>query len=148
MIIQCILLRCSVRMFIFKKICSFSITIFTIGGMWGFRPALNRTFSKYVLQTILNRSLVTGYNGRGDQGFLSDNIWPHIQNQIIAHDSFLCTKPYSKNSRPWPTRRLPPSNDTNCFVGCSRPCCQPSKYPFDECPTACRPKNHLDWTMC
>lgn len=122
--------------------------MFILGGMWGFRPALNRTFSKYVLQTILNRSLVIGYNGRGDQGFLSDNIWPHIQNHIIAHDSFLCMKPYSKGSRPWPTRLLPLSNNTNCFVGCSRPCCQPSKYPFSECPKDCRPKIHIDWTMC
>ncbi|CAF3622861.1 unnamed protein product [Adineta steineri] len=119
-----------------------------LGGMWGFRPALNRTMGNYVLQKILNRSLIINFGGRGDQGFLSEHVWPHIQDHIIVHDSFLCTEPYGKNSRPWPTRRQHPSNNTYCFVGCTRPCCDPTKYPFNECPKACRPQNHTDWTMC
>ncbi|UJR22371.1 hypothetical protein I4U23_025433 [Adineta vaga] len=119
-----------------------------LGGMWGFRPALNRTFANFFLQKMLNHSLVNKYGGRGDQGFLSDNIWPYIDNDIISHDSFLCMQSYSKNPHPWPTRRLHPSNDTHCFVGCSRPCCQPTAYPFGECPEKCRLKNHIDWIMC
>jgi hypothetical protein len=39
-------------------------------------------------------------------------------------------------------------NEPGCFVGCIRPCCPPVKFPFGECPMACRPKNHTDWTMC
>ncbi|CAF1052299.1 unnamed protein product [Didymodactylos carnosus] len=117
-----------------------------LGGMWGFRTELNRAFSSEFLKKILDRNLISRYGGRGDQTFLSDQIWPRIQNDVIAHDSFLCQTSYGKNSHPFPTRR-PPFNQTNCFIGCVRPCCGTSK-PFSECPIACRPKNHADWTAC
>ncbi len=68
--------------------------------MWGFRPALNRTFASDILQKILDRSLVTRYGGRDDQTFLSQNVWPYISDDVIAHDSFMCNEPYGKNSRP------------------------------------------------
>jgi hypothetical protein len=114
--------------------------------MWGFRPAFNRTFASIFLEKILNRTLVRRYGKRGDQNFLADYVWPHIQNDVIAHDSYLCTTSYGKNSQPWPSRR-PPLNDTGPFVGCVRPCWV-IKFPLGECPIACRPKNHTDWTMC
>lgn len=116
--------------------------------MWGFRPELNRTFSRNILQKIFNRSLIIKYDDRGDQTFLSDHIWPYISDHLIAHDSFYCEKYSGKYFHPWPTRRPDPTMDTGCFVGCSRPCCTPSKPPFDECPIACRPKTHTDWTLC
>jgi hypothetical protein len=133
-----------VRIFVFQ----FLDDLLFLGGMWGFRPALNRTFSSNVLKKILDRAVVVQFGGRGDQRFLSDIIWPHIQNYVIAHDSFLCRESYGKNSQPWPTRRPPLTNDTNCFVGCVRPCCNAGKHPFGECPMECRPKNHTDWTFC
>ncbi|CAF1015993.1 unnamed protein product [Rotaria sordida] len=118
-----------------------------LGGMWGFRPVLNRTMASIFLNKMLNHNLIKRYAGRGDQTFLTDHIWPNIQDHVLAHDSHLCTTWYGKNSQPWPTRR-PPLNETSCFVGCVRPCCQKMKPPFGECPIACRPKNHTDWTMC
>ncbi len=123
------------------------IEMLILGGMWGFRSEFNRTFAKVLLDKILDRKLVPRYGRRGDQTFLEDHVWPYIQNDLIAHDSHLCTTWYGKNSRPWPTRR-PLLNETGCFVGCVRPCCPPIKHPFGECPLACRPKNHTDWTMC
>ena len=116
--------------------------------MWGFRPVLNRTFSNHFLQILLNQPLIARYGGRRDQDFLAEFVWPQIQNNVIAHDSFLCQTPYGKNSLPWPTRRVHPSNNISCFVGCVRPCCTGGKYPFGECPMSCRPENHTDWTMC
>jgi hypothetical protein len=65
--------------------------------MWGFRPALDRTFANSILQKIFNRSLVTHYTNRGDQKFLTDHIWPHIQDHVIAHDSFFCNAAFGKN---------------------------------------------------
>ena len=115
--------------------------------MWGFRPEQNRKFSAELLRKMLDRSLITRYGTRNDQTFLTEQVWPHIQNDVIAHDSFLCTTWYGKNSRPWPTRR-PPFNGTDCFVGCVRPCCEPAKTPFGECPAACRPKEHANWSYC
>ncbi|CAF1453739.1 unnamed protein product, partial [Adineta ricciae] len=99
-----------------------------LGGMWGFRPEQNRKFSAELLQKMLDRSLITRYGTRNDQTFLTEQVWPHIQNDVIVHDGFLCTTWYGKNSRPWPTRR-PPFNGTDCFVGCVRPCCTPTKTP-------------------
>lgn len=64
---------------------------------------------------ILNRSLITHYGGRGDQTFLSDNVWPYISDHVIAYDSFLCNKPFGKNCR------LHPANDTGYFVRFIRP---------------------------
>jgi hypothetical protein len=116
--------------------------------MWGFRPELNRKFASNILRKILNRSLVIRYDRRNDQTFLTENVWRYISDDVIAHDSFLCKEPFGKNSRPWPKRRPHPANDTGCFVGCRRPCCKSLKYPFGECPKACRPKKHTDWTMC
>ena len=118
-----------------------------LGGMWDFRPELNRTFANKFLQTILNQSVVAEYGGRADQNFLEEYIWPYIRKDVIAHDSHLCQTSYGLNSRAWPTRR-PPLNDSGSFVGCVRPCGLPMKYPFGECPKACRPKAHPDWTMC
>ncbi|CAF1106333.1 unnamed protein product [Didymodactylos carnosus] len=118
-----------------------------LGGMWGFRPSINRSFSKEFLNKIRNKGLIRRYDKRGDQTFLSDQIWPHIHNDVIAHDSFLCQTWYGKNSRPYPTRRQP-VNETNCFIGGVRGCCGSNGAPFQECPQACRPKEHLEWIYC
>lgn len=115
--------------------------------MWGFRPAFNRTFARMFLGKILDPISMARYGGRGDQSFLGEHIWPHIQNDLIAHDSHLCKTSFGANSRPWPTRR-PSLNDSDCFVGCIRPCCPLNQFPFGECPLECRPKDHPDWTMC
>ena len=122
-------------------------TVPMLAGLWSFRSALNRTFARLLLAKLVNSSLISHYGGKGDQPFLTDHVWPHIQNEVIAHDSHLCMRSYGLNSRPWPTRR-PLLNETGCFVGCIRPCCPPIKFPFGECPLACRPKDHPDWTMC
>jgi len=115
--------------------------------MWGFSPVLNRTFANAFLRKMLDRTLVSRYGGRADQTFLEEQVWPHIQDTIIAHDSYLCKTWYGKNSRPWPSRR-PLMNGSDFFVGCIRSYGRPLKHPFGECPIACRPKNHTDWTKC
>lgn len=121
---------------------------FSPGGTWAFRSALNRLFGQTIQKKILDRSLIGRYHGVDDQTFLKDYIWPRIQNDLLAHDSFLCETSYGRNSRPWPTRRPLISNDRNCFVGCVRPCCRLLKYPFEHCPLSCRPRNHSDWNFC
>ncbi|CAF4355383.1 unnamed protein product, partial [Adineta steineri] len=47
----------------------------------------------------------------------------------------------------FPTQR-PSANETNCFVGCVRPCCGTGKMPFGKCPKECRPKDHPEWIYC
>ncbi|CAF0967925.1 unnamed protein product [Adineta steineri] len=120
-----------------------------LAGLWGFRPALNRTSSRQFLQKILNRTLITMYKKDGDQDFLRAHVWPHIQDNFIAHDSYTCNTSYGKNSQPWPSQR-PTLNSTfnNCFVGCVRSCCVPYPWTLKECPLECRPKNHPDWLWC
>ncbi|CAF2641649.1 unnamed protein product [Rotaria sp. Silwood2] len=118
-----------------------------LGGMWGFRPSLNRNLSRLIHDKIHNQELIKRYGGRADQGFLSSHIWPFAKASAIAHDSFLCTHGFGHQADPFPTQR-PSANETNCFIGCVRPCCGFGKMPFGECPKRCRPKDHPEWIYC
>jgi hypothetical protein len=118
-----------------------------LGGMWAFRPSLDRNMSLIFHNKVHNRELVKHYGGRADQGFLASEIWPLAKRSAIAHDSFLCTHNYGIKSTPFPTRRVS-ANQTNCFVGCVRPCCGRGNMPFGECPKECRPKAHPEWNYC
>jgi hypothetical protein len=118
-----------------------------LGGMWGFRPSFNLNISHKMHNKIHNKELVTRYPGRADQAFLAEHVWPFAKSSIIVHDSFLCKYGFGHKTEPFPTER-PSANETNCFVGCSRPCCGRGKMPFGECPKECRPKNHPEWIYC
>ena len=131
---------CSYRKTVYEFVC-------LLGGMWGFHCEYNRTFAREFLNKLLNRTLISRYGGRDNQTFLTEHVWPYIQNDMFVHDSYLCETFYGRSSHPWPTRR-PSLNESHCFVGCIRPCCPPTKFPLGECPIACRPKHHQNWTMC
>ena len=118
-----------------------------LGGMWGFRPSMNRAMASLMHEKIHNKELIVKYGGRGDQSFLSEHVWPKAKFSAIAHDSFLCANGYGHKTEAFPTQR-PSANETNCFIGCIRPCCGQGKMPFGECPKACRPTDHPDWLYC
>ena len=118
-----------------------------LGGMWAFRPSLDRNTSRLILDKIYNRSFVEKYVGLGDQVFLNEHVWPIAKLSAISHDSFLCRHDYGNRPEPFPTQRSSP-NGTNCFVGCIRPCCTQEILRFGPCPIECRPKNHTDWLYC
>jgi hypothetical protein len=118
-----------------------------LGGLWGFRPSLNRNLSQYINEKLHDHKTITQYGNSRDQDFLGQIIWPLANSSILAHDSFLCMRPYSQNSVPFPTKRQP-ANETACFVGCGKPCCGNGMYPFKECPKQCRPVDHPDWNYC
>jgi hypothetical protein len=118
-----------------------------LGGMWGFRPSLDRKLARAIHDKIHNPNLIKNYGGRGDQTFLSREVWAQAKSSIIVHDSFLCTDGYGQKPKPFPTQR-PSANETNCFVGCVRPCCGKGKMPFHPCPLKCRPQDHQDWIYC
>ncbi|CAF1496572.1 unnamed protein product [Adineta steineri] len=118
-----------------------------LGGLWGFRPSLNRTISRVIHNKIHNRELIRRYGGRADQTFLTSHVWPLAKASVIVHDSFLCKNGFGHKSEAFPTQR-PSANETNCFVGCVRPCCGTGKMPFGKCPKECRPKDHPEWIYC
>ena len=118
-----------------------------LGGMWGFRPSLSPQISSQIHNLIHNKALIQRYTRRADQGFLRAHVWPLAKSSAIVHDSFLCSQGYGIRSKPFPTQRRS-ANETNCFVGCVRPCCGKGKMPFGECPKACRPKDHPEWIYC
>ena len=118
-----------------------------LGGLWGFRPSINRSLSRVILNKIHNKNLIRRYSGRADQIFLSSHIWPLAKMSAIAHDSFFCKHGFGHKAEPFPTQR-PSANETNCFVGCRRSCCGYGKMPFSECPRQCRPNNHPEWVYC
>ncbi|CAF1526388.1 unnamed protein product [Didymodactylos carnosus] len=118
-----------------------------LAGMWGFRAGLNRSFSQQFLAKLLDHNITSRYKGYfADQLFLQHEIWPLAKDDIIVHDSFLCQTPYGVNSRPFPTRRRP-FNETDVFVGERRRWSLTDSLP-EQCPLACRPKDHPDWTAC
>jgi hypothetical protein len=118
-----------------------------LGGMWGFRPSLNADISRILHNKIHNQELIKQYGGRNDQTFLASHVWPLAKPSVLAHDSFLCKNGFGHTSEPFPTQR-PSANETNCFIGCVRPCCGDGKMPFVECPKECRPKDHPEWIYC
>ncbi|CAF2117145.1 unnamed protein product [Rotaria magnacalcarata] len=118
-----------------------------LGGTWGFRPSLNRSLSRLILNKIHNRELIKQYIGRADQLFLSSHVWPFATSSLLIHDSFYCMSTLGHKTEPFPTQR-PSANATNCYVGCARTCCGQGKLPFGPCPKQCRPKNHPEWTYC
>jgi hypothetical protein len=118
-----------------------------LGGMWGFRPSLNPKMSRLIYEKIHNQTLIKRYGGRGDQTFLAREVWPQAKSNVIVHDSFLCKNGFGQKPEPFPTQRSS-ANETNCFVGCVRPCCGHGKMPFRQCPKECRPKDHPEWIYC
>ena len=118
-----------------------------LGGMWGFRPSHNPNVSRILHEKIHNKNLIKRYGGIADQNFLTTHVWPIAKSSLIVHDSFLCQNGFGFKTEPFPTQR-PSANETNCFVGCVRPCCGRGKWPFKPCPIQCRPKDHPDWIYC
>jgi hypothetical protein len=118
-----------------------------LGGMWGFRPVLNRSLSRAILDKIHDQTLIERYFGRADQPFLAVHVWPSARSSILVHDSFHCAGGVDNRTEPFPTQRLL-AHETECFVGCKRPCCRSGKMPFQPCPKQCRPKNHPEWLYC
>jgi hypothetical protein len=117
-----------------------------LGGMWGFRPSRSPNISRVIHNKIHDRNLISRYRGRADQGFLAAHVWPIAKSSLIVHDSFLCNR-YGYRAQPFPTQR-PSPNETNCFIGCVRPCCGRGIMPFKPCPEQCRPKDHPEWIYC
>lgn len=118
-----------------------------LGGMWGFRPSLDRKLSRLIHDKIHNSTSIIKYHRHHDQTFLAKEIWPHSKSSIIVHDSFICQNGFGQKTMPFPTQRSI-LNDSGCFVGCVRPCCVNGRFPFDQCPKACRPNEHPEWIYC
>ena len=65
---------------------------------------------------------------------------PWAKDVALVHDSYHCQK-FGNNSKPYPSQR----KEGQCnFVGCVRG----GGTIQNECPEACRPKNHIDWKYC
>ena len=77
-----------------------------------------------------------------DQMFLNDHVFEYIKDRALIHDSYWCA---GITAKPWPTQRL-----GDCFVGSNRNCNETATINRDikDCPVACRPPNHLDWSKC
>ena len=118
-----------------------------LGGLWGFRPSHSPDISRIIHEKIHNKDLIQRYKNRADQTFLSVHVWPMAKSSLIVHDSFLCQRGFGYKAEAFPTQR-PSANETNCFVGCVRPCCGRGKMPFGPCPQQCRPSNHPEWIYC
>ena len=112
-----------------------------LAGMWG---AVGGLLKNKSIEDFSERSELTLFSD--DQKFLAYQIWPHVQNVTLSHDSFFCER-YRKlqaETKPFPTQRLGPED----FVG--NPYIAKDNFSGmrlnSQCPTACR--KQPDWTFC
>jgi len=76
-----------------------------------------------------------------DQEQLDKILWPHIENDVVAHDAYGCLR--NKDTRPWPTKRE--TTGWN-FVGSHESI---NNIAWKECPIQCRHPDHKDdWYNC
>ena len=67
-------------------------------------------------------------------------IWPWVKEYSMSHDSYFCED--FPNTRPFPVKRK--EKQPNNYVGAG----SDDHIVTEECPLACRPKNHPDWILC
>ena len=111
--------------------------------MWGFKPKMDRSLSRYLFSLIMDESLTSYYNPNeespkgSDQVFLTDYVYPFVVNRATIHDSYYC-RLYS-NSKPFPSKRVGFAFVGNSFA---------NQTNTKECPIECRPNDHIDWIHC
>jgi hypothetical protein len=75
-----------------------------MGGMWGARKGFLPDFKKLLdewllgMQSGANRGTRWCKNGKSDQGFLGNAVWPRIQGKVFVHDD---RKHFSQEERPF-----------------------------------------------
>lgn len=113
-----------------------------MGGMWCLRnkknPILANELVMKVWRKAMKRNATHESSIGNDQLVLNKVVWPRLVNDVMQHDSYLCSR--YKGSRPFPTQRI-----QGTFVGCKRKC---QYKDLSKCPERCRPKNHQDWKYC
>ena len=110
-----------------------------LGGMWCFRPSINRPLSQHIFNRMITRAKhpAARHERALDQKLLQEELWPLVRFSSVQHDSYYCD--FFTGSVPFPSKRR------DFHVGCVRDC---SVDDVKECPVACRPKEHLDWKYC
>ncbi|XP_065673470.1 uncharacterized protein LOC136090607 [Hydra vulgaris] len=115
-----------------------------LGGMWCYRNELNRVLGIKIAtiftEKCMDRDPIKQREAKkgDDQDVLTLYVWPHVNHNVLIHDSYLCEK--DTRSQPFPTKR----DDTGEFVGQYRE----KSERIAKCPIACRPKEHQDWEFC
>jgi hypothetical protein len=116
-------------------------TVPVLGGAWGVYNARDRQRSETIYNLIKNPEIAKHYHKKGqpmhkgnDQDFLAQRVYPVMNGDLIAHDSYLCTV---FGGKPFPTKR-----NGNCYI-CNAGICDPVNGEFEHvCPLQCRPKDH------
>ncbi len=129
------------------------MTIFKFikGGMWGFKPEMDRNLAGRIFDQLIDPYLIRKYNPffinhkGGDQEFLRHQVYPLIAHKSLIHDSFHCFRFEERGGdKSWPVKR-----EGGCFVGLpSNSACVKNQTFFKKCPPPCRPLNHPEWLYC
>uniref|UniRef100_A0A0K2TR23 Uncharacterized protein n=1 Tax=Lepeophtheirus salmonis TaxID=72036 RepID=A0A0K2TR23_LEPSM len=119
-----------------------------LGGMWGVN--LQNKNSRERLKTGLYNMLKdpiafsSRTESQHDQTLLKKYIWPLAGVHGLSHDSYFCQT--YKDSIPFPTQRR---NGILNFVGAVADINNTIVFTEkNECPYACRPKDHKEWAYC
>ena len=121
---------------LFKPLCLYEIQLVLILLLI---IVLNWIDSLFYLYKYKVHDIILRY---GRQGIINiagfRYYWGLAQGDSISHDSYLCNR--YPNTKGWPTQRY--INQTFNFVGGG------NGSLVLKCPTACRPKDHMDWEYC
>uniref|UniRef100_A0A0P5A3Z5 Lactosylceramide n=1 Tax=Daphnia magna TaxID=35525 RepID=A0A0P5A3Z5_9CRUS len=116
-------------------------TAIILAGMWGAKLHQRRD-----LIQGLTRALILGgqdTNKNTDQNLLEKIVWPTVQYDVMAHDSYHCEYKGLLNKSPLKMYPFPTERNGSSFVGGVGLKLEPSK-----CPEACRPPDHKEWQYC
>ncbi|XP_069973009.1 uncharacterized protein [Penaeus vannamei] len=121
-------------------------TALIMGGLWGARWGHQGEPARRSLAAVRD-AVVQEARGRfkkgADQSLLRKVLYPKMKGDLVAHDSYFCTK-YPDGSRPFPTQR---KNGTYVGNYMGARAVDPLLV-REPCPLECRPRNHQDWTYC
>ncbi|XP_018008233.1 uncharacterized protein LOC108665936 [Hyalella azteca] len=115
-------------------------TMPVVDGLWCARWTPTSAYRMAALRNILLQRSYASLDAQQTSKYLSDVLWPQIKlsGSVLQHDAYRCAEALPESFKPWPSRR-----EGNYHVGMRE------KLAVSlECPAACRPIDHQDWTTC
>ena len=111
-----------------------------LAGMWGAKPSANQPFIQALMKPLF-LSALKNPDRYTDQILLAKHVFPYINGQTLAHDSYNCVQLRINQTVGFPTQRLEtPMN----FVGSVQDYF--SEPMMQICPPPCR--RNQDWIYC
>jgi len=110
-----------------------------LGGCWGYRR-LDDKYLRAETQLLLENKIAR----HGQDQFILAKFFRHLRHTTLIHDAYHCSSHEISGAlvRPFPTQAVVDERGRRTTIGCRDP------VKIRECPKACRPASHMDWSFC